>query len=187
MTEQVPPRQGSEQVPTKIQSVLDRLSTLHDTSKPGGIDIAAKLDDQPQAGDSFAGIVIAPLPDAGSVTALDGQVYNFFAARVYPGKHVNPHFHMKGQEPYKVVSGEGGVMHLGVVNGDTVEWRKQTADDFAAPGNEIIVQEGEVHSFENTGPSPIDFTFSCPKSHLNEEDRVFTMQGFQNGLPHYKN
>lgn len=164
--------------PIQIQPILDRLRTI----TIGDIKPQLDVDELPQSGDSFAGIVIANLPECGSVVAPDGQEYRFYAARVYPGKHVNPHFHTKGQEPYKILTGEQGIMHLGTVDGQTVAWSPAIPKK---PGDEIIVQEGEAHSFENPGNAPVDFVFACPDGHLNEQDRFFTM-GYQNGLPQYK-
>lgn len=73
-------------------------------------------------------------------------------------------------------------MHLGAVEGAAVVWKASTVKK---PGDEIVVEESEVHSFENTGTAPVDFTFSCPDDHLNEQDRFFTMD-YRNGLPPYQ-
>ena len=51
-------------------------------------------------------------------------------------------------------------------------------------GDEIIVKENEVHSLENSGEEFLYFVFACPLDHLNEKDRVFTMD-MENGVPEY--
>lgn len=107
---------------------------------------------------------------------------------MYPAKHVNPHFHTKGDEPYQILTSEG-IMHIGVVSENTITWSPATPKKV---GDTIIVKTGEVHSFEATGAAPVDFTFSCPDSHLSDEDRFFTGPGqakkeYINPLPEYKN
>jgi len=158
-----------------MQPVIDKLRTIT------AIDIAPRLDEQSQVVDSFAGIVIVELPEHGSVVALDGREYRFHAARVFPGKHVNPHFHTTGQEPYEILAGEQAIMHVGTVDGQAVSWTQATAK----PGDEMIMRGNEVHSLENVGNTPVDFAFACPDSHLNEQDRVFTTD-YENSLPRYQ-
>jgi oxalate decarboxylase/phosphoglucose isomerase-like protein (cupin superfamily) len=94
-----------------------------------------------------------------------------------------------GQEQHGTESDErdlgsatGAEEHLGQVEGAAVVWRPGAP---AGPGDEIVVQEGEVHSLENTGSKLLDFAFSCPAAHLTEEDRVFTSD-MKNGEPEYQ-
>ena len=171
------PERNPERGNTQIQAVLDKLRTI--TSPV----FKERLDAKAKEVDPTAGIAIVPLPDQGSVIAEDGQEYKFYVARVEPGKHVNPHVHSKGDEPYIVVTGEEGVMHIGVIEGQSVSWKPAEAKK---AGDLIIVRGGEVHSFENTGTTPVDFTFACPDSHLNTQDRVMTT-ALQNGFPQYRN
>lgn len=167
----------TEVAPNQIQGVLDKLRTI------GPAVFQQRLDAKAQEIDPTVGIAIVPLPDQGSVVAEDRQEYKFYVARVESGKHVNPHVHFKGDEPYRIVTGEEGVMHIGTVDGRSVNWK---APEPKKAGDEIIVQGGEVHSFENTGSTAVDFTFACPDNHLNEVDRVMTAD-YQNGFPQYKN
>lgn len=168
----------TEAMSTQIRSVLDKLRTITPAV------FQQRLDTKAQEIDPTVGIAIVPLPEQGSVVAEDEQEYKFYVARVEAGKHVNPHVHFKGEEPYRIVTGEEGVMHIGTVDGQSVTWKP--AEPKKA-GDEIIVAGGEVHSFENTGSTPVDFTFACPDSHLdNTKDRVMTTD-FQNGFPQYKN
>ena len=178
MTQEFRPLQPNpnESSPIQIQSVLDKLRTI-------GTEIFAdRLNAKAQETDPLVGIAIVPLPDQGSVVAPDGQEYKFYVARVEPGKHVNPHVHFNGDEPYRLVTGEEGIMHLGTIEGQTINWRPAEAKSV---GDEIIVHGGEVHSFENTGNTAVDFTFASPDSHLNSEDRVMTTD-YQNPFPQYK-
>ncbi len=163
--------------PTQIQSVLDKLKTI------GPEVFQERLDTKAQDTDPLIGIAIVPLSEQDSVVAQDGQEYKFYVARVEPGKHVNPHVHLRGDEPYRIVTGEEGIMHIGTVEGQSVVWTEPIPKE---AGDEIIVKGGEVHSFENTGKTAVDFTFACPDAHLdNTEDRQMTV-GLQNSFPQYK-
>lgn len=133
--------------------------------------------------DPIVGITIVPLPDQGVVMAKDGQEYKFYVARVEGERHVNPHAHFKGDEPYRIVTGEG-IMHIGTIDEQTVKWEPA---EVKKSGDVIIVHGGEVHSFENTGKTAVDFTFACPDAHLDStQDRVMTTD-LQNGVPIYRN
>lgn len=168
--------QNKENRPTQIQPVLDKLRTITPETFQEGLG-AQPID--PEVG--FAHI---PLPEFGSVVAEDGQEYKFHVARIIPGRHVNPHVHFVGDEPYRIVTGDEGVMHIGIIDGQTINWRPAEAKK---AGDEIIVHGGEVHSFENTGRTDVDFTFACPDSHLDgTRDRKMTVD-LQNSFPQYKN
>lgn len=178
--EQVGQASPAESNPTQIQPVLDKLRTISEADIKPGLDAKAQVD-------PAVGIIIVPLPEQGSVTAEDGQVYKYWSARVLPKTHVNPHAHFVGDEPYKLLTGEG-IMHIGTIRGEgearEVVWEPATVRQ---TGDEIIVRGGEVHSLENTGDVPLDFTFACPDSHLSDDqDRTITVT-FQNGLPQYQN
>lgn len=166
----------TENRPTQIQVVLDKLRTINPEEFQQGLDAKA------QETDPAVGIAIVPLSGQGSVITSDGQEYKFYVARVAPGKHVNPHVHFIGEEPYRIVTGEGGIMHIGTVKGQTVTWKSA---ETKKAGGEIIVQGGEVHSFENIGTTIVDFVFACPDSHLSAKDRIVTT-GYQNGSPRYQ-
>lgn len=171
------PERNPERENTQIQAVLDKLRTI------GPSVFQQRLDEQAQQVDPLVGIAIVKLPDQGSVVAKDGQEYKFYVARVEAGKHVNPHVHFKGDEPYSLVTGEEGVMHIGTIEGKDIIWKP--AEPKKA-GDEIIVHGGEVHSFENTGSTAVDFTFACPDTHLNSEDRIMGTE-FTNSFPQYRN
>lgn len=165
-----------ESSPIQIQTVLDKLRTIDPSV------FQQRLDAKAKETDPLIGIAIVPLLDQGSVVAPDGQEYKFYVARVEPGKHVNPHVHFKGDEPYRLVTGQQGIMHIGRIEGGSVNWQVPTPKK---PGDEIIVRGGEVHSFENTGKTPVDFIFSSPDTHLNTTDRVMTTN-LQSGFPQYQ-
>jgi mannose-6-phosphate isomerase-like protein (cupin superfamily) len=166
-----------------VTGIRDVLAQLHDVTAE---ELREALDPEPQEGDAFAGIVIVPLRRPG-VMADDGQIYHFYGARVYPGRHVNPHYHRRGAEPYVIRRG-AGLMHLGVPTADQTDvqtWLHPFPLG-VGPGeeNEVIVDVLEVHSLENAGDGPIDFAFACPKMHL-DRDRVFTTE-WPNGRPRYQ-
>ena len=171
MPEQNKPETGV----TQIQSVLDKLRTITPEVFQERLG-AEPIDDE-------VGFSHIPLPEFGSVIAGDGQEYKFHVARIIPGRHVNPHVHFVGNEPYRIVAGEEGVMHIGTISEQTINWRPAEAKKM---GDEIIVHDGEVHSFENTGGTTVDFTFACPDSHLDSTmDRQMTTN-LQNSLPFYQ-
>lgn len=163
--------------PTKIQSVIDKLHTLtHEIVKP-------YLDAQHDA-DPAAGIAIVHLKDKGiiePVKAEDGQVYHFHLARIFPGAQnfVNPHYHLKGEEPYEILAGDNGEMNIGRVVDGKVEWKDPRQ---VKAGDKVNVKEGDVHSLRNNSDVPLDFVFACPDNHLNEIDRFFTAD-LPNGIP----
>ncbi len=166
---------------SRIQNVREALGNItHEQVKP--------LLDAKHEADPAAGIAIANLD--GEIESPAGQLFHFHAARVFTSSpehpnFVNPHFHEIGEEPYRVLSG-AGEMNLGRVVDGQVEWR---APFNIGTGEEVEVQEGEVHSLRNTGTEPLDFTFACPDSHLIDRtesnpagDRQFT-KDLPNGIP----
>ncbi|MBU1000172.1 hypothetical protein KKE78_02105, partial [Patescibacteria group bacterium] len=170
---------GAENSLTQIKPVLDRLETIDPET------VKLKLTEEASEKDSVAGIVIEPLPELESVSASDRQEYEFYAARVGSGEHVNPHVHFAGEEPYRLIAGKG-VMHIGTIGEDNaVVWQDDPI--FVKSGETIIVKAGQVHSFEVIGEEPVIFIFSCPESHLNDDqDRLMTTE-HQNGFPEYRN
>jgi len=144
--------------------------------------------------DPKVGIVIAEYPEIQPID-FEGQKYEFFSARVLPKKEdgsqpfVTPHAHHKGVEPYLFYG--RGEMNFGTVSADGKEalWRtpQQVIDT-----SKVVIQEGEVHSFRNTGDRPVDFSFSCPRSHLTDfstehpEGDRYIVKDLKNGIPpHY--
>jgi mannose-6-phosphate isomerase-like protein (cupin superfamily) len=187
MTEKVQPREIN-----RIQPVVDSLrQILHDNVKPR---LDAKLRDT-QAVDPKAGIVIAPLEEVPGVEN-EGQTYQFYAARVLPPSEDNPkcyvipHYHLHGQEPYRFLAGTDGEMNTGRVVDGKVEWNSPKT---VQPGDEVVIQEGEVHSFRNNGSEPYDFIFACPITHLIDNDPQskpdgdrYIVKDLPNGIPpHY--
>lgn len=157
-----------ETKPIQIQPVLNKLRTI------GPEVFQEKLDAEPI--DSKVGFAHVSLPEIESVVAEDGQVYNFHAAKLPVGVRVLSHVHSRGDEPYRVVEGEEGVMHIGTIV-DTIDGQtvRRSSDIRVRRGGEIIVRADEAHSFKNTGSTPLYFTFACPDSHLDDtQDRVMT-------------
>lgn len=174
---------GLEQSGSRIQPVIDRLRTIpHEQIKP--------LLDAKHEADPVAGIAIANLTDIEAVVTDKGE-YHFHAARVFTSSpeapnFVNPHYHLIGEEPYEILSGDNGEMNLGWVKDGQVVWddpRKVVA------GDGVEVQEGQVHSLRNNGNEPMDFTFACPDNHLvdNSEDKPegdrYLTRDLPNGIP----
>lgn len=169
------PLQNPNVEPSRIKLVIDRLHALtYGIVKP-------HLDARHEA-DPAAGIAIVHF--AGTIEPIrsaDGQDYHFHAARIFPGQKnfVNPHYHLKGEEPYEILAGDNGEMNLGRVLDGEVEWNEPRQ---VKAGDTVNVQEGEVHSLRNNSDVPLDFVFACPDNHLNEIDRFFT-KDLSNGIP----
>ena len=174
---------GQEVMESRIYPVRERLRAItHQQVKP--------LLDAKHEADPVAGIAIANLVDIEPVTTDKGE-YHFHAARVFTSSpehpnFVNPHYHTKGEEPYRILSGEGGEMNLGRVENGSVVWDTPFQ---VKEGQEIEVQEGQVHSLRNTGEEPLDFTFACPDEHLidnsseHPEGDRYIVRDLPNGIP----
>lgn len=126
---------------------------------------------------------------------IGGQSYEFYGARVLGRTrdggqpYVTPHLHLRGVEPYLFQVGSGE-MNFGRVSaeGDAVVWHDPVV---VQPGSKFLIDEGDVHSFRNVGDQPVDFVFSCPKSHLidnsaqaPEGDR-YIVRHLRNGIPEH--
>ncbi len=169
----------------RVLPVVSQLQTIsYDQVKPLlDAELAAK-----HKIDSKAGIVIVNLD--GETETPDGR-YHYHGARVLTSSpehpnFVKPHFHTIGEEPYVVLSGSGGEMNLGRVVDEKVVWDSDSPRN-VSEGETVIVKEGQVHSLRNTGEEPLDFTFACPDSHLQDPplpgaDRFFTAE-LPNGIP----
>lgn len=168
---------------SEIGRVVNRLNQIPQESVQALL--AAKHDADPKAG-----IAIVNLGDIPAETA-EGQEFHFHGARVFTStsetpNFVNPHYHKIGEEPYRMLSSQGGEMNLGRVVDGRVEWDSPRS---VKSGEVVVVQEGQVHSLRNTGTEPFDFVFACPDNHLvdhSEEnpkgDRYFT-KDLPNGIP----
>lgn len=167
---------------SKIQNVREALQEFsHDQVKP--------LLDAKHEADPVAGIVIVNLK--GKVESPAGENFHFHGARVFTSSpkylnFVNPHYHTQGEERYKILSGSGGEMNLGRVENGAVVWEPPFNVKL---GEEIKVQENQVHSLRNTGKKPLDFTFACPDEHLidnspeHPEGDRYIVRNLPNGIP----
>lgn len=143
--------------------------------------------------DPVAGIAIVALPGI-EVKNEQGLVYHFHAARVFTSSpsspnFVNPHYHLKGEEPYHILAGDACEMNLGKVVDNAVHW---DLPKIVKAGDVVEVQEGEAHSLRNNGIEPLDFTFACPDAHLvdysseNPSGDRYLTKALANGMPaHY--
>lgn len=169
-------------------ALLERLRSIPATRVADALDEVARK----KGPDAKAGIVLAPLTEEPDFN-LEGQNYHFYAARVMPfgnkQNFVTPHYHTRGQEPYHFVSGKDGEMNWGIVQGDAVEW---DAPQLVQPGDQITIEERQVHSFRNLGTEPYDFVFACPDAHLKDYDAEkmpegdrFIVTNLKNGVPEH--
>lgn len=186
---ELPAISGPErQEPSRIQPVVDKLNNIPHSKV--GLLLDKKLNSI-RAVDPIAGIAIVNLEDEGTITSDAGYEYHFHGARVMTSNpetpnFVNPHYHLKGEEPYHILGGDNGEMNLGRVINGAVVWNEPYT---VKAGDKVEVQEGEVHSLRNNGDTPLDFTFACPKNHLQDHseqnpdgDRYLT-KDLPNGIP----
>lgn len=146
--------------------------------------------------DPAVGIVVAKFDKP--PFEFEGQLYSVHAARVRAKKesgaqpYVTPHLHKRGSEPYRFLSNERGEMNFGKVNEDEQEitWLPPLV---VSKGQEVVIEQGEVHSFRNNGTGDADFVFACPDTHLIDYDEQqrpngdrFIVKSLKNGIPpHY--
>ncbi|MBI3619687.1 hypothetical protein HY214_00880 [Candidatus Roizmanbacteria bacterium] len=179
----VPPHRPRLIEQSEVGPVVARLRSIPDDRVISGLNAQAEVDPK-------AGIVIVHLPDIETVTTYKGS-YHFHSALIKPSNpkepnFVLPHVHEVGQEPYRMVLGEGGEMNVGRIVDGRVVWETPFA---VQAKDEVNVLEGQVHSLRNTGNEAFIFTFACPDSHLINKtlenpagDRVFTTD-LPNGTP----
>jgi mannose-6-phosphate isomerase-like protein (cupin superfamily) len=115
-------------------------------------------------------------PDAGIAHACFGQSHvaghKLHVARIEV--RVNNHFHRVGPEHYAVVEGSG-IMFFGKVvesfgKAPTVE---KPYSMYVEKGDTFTIPEGYAHQLCSLGGQPITLIFSCPDSHLdNNQDRI---------------
>ena len=127
---------------------------------------------------------------------FEGQTYSVYAARVRAKKelgaqpYVTPHLHKRGSEPYRFLS-DGGEMNFGKVESDEIKWLPPLV---VSSGQEVVIEQDEVHSFRNIGTGDADFVFACPDSHLKDYDEKerpdgdrFIVKTLKQGIPpHYE-
>lgn len=145
--------------------------------------------------DPAVGIVVAKFDKP--PFEFEGQMYSVYAARVRAKRssgtqpYVTPYLHKRGSEPYRFLSNEQGEMNFGKVEGGEVKWLPPLV---VSKGQEVVIEQGEVHSFRNNGTGDADFVFACPDSHLQDYDDKehpngdrFIVKGLKNGIPsHYE-
>lgn len=145
--------------------------------------------------DPAVGIVVAKFDTP--PFEFEGQMYSVYAARVRAKRqsggqpYVTPHLHRRGVEPYRFLSNEAGEMNFGKVSGDEVKWLPPLV---VSNGQEVVIEEGEVHSFRNNGIGDADFVFACPDAHLVDYDEQknptgdrYIVKSLKTGIPpHYE-
>ena len=179
----MPETSNVDEQPSKIQNVRETLRGFElESVKP--------LLDEKHDIDPTVGIVIVGL--GGETMRQAGQKYHYHGAKILTSSpehpnFVKPHFHKHGEEPYRILSGDGCEMNLGRVENEEVTWNEPI---MVKPGDEIEVQEGEVHSLRNTGEEELIFIFACPNSHLEDFDSEnhpngdrYIVADLPNGLP----
>ncbi len=77
-------------------------------------------------------------------------------ARLAPGAGTAPHHHVKTEEIYYLIEGQG-LMRVG---DETCE---------VGPGDAIAIPPGEVHQITNTGPSVLRFLCCCAPGYEHED------------------
>lgn len=165
-----------------MSQITDTLKSIRHIQISPILDANSLLD--PSVGIVLVNLEISPL-------MYDEYEFHFHAARIMPlapgvPNFVNPHYHLKGVEPYYILKAADAMMTLGVVESNKIVWNEPQK---VKPGDFIEVQEKQAHTLINNGQEPLDFAFACPDEHLinNDEkhpegDRYFT-KDLENGIP----
>ena len=82
-------------------------------------------------------------------------------------------------------------MNFGRVEGGEIKWLQPLN---VSNGQEVVIEQDEVHSFRNNGTGDVDFVFACPDSHLQDYDEKerpdgdrFIVKTLKQGIPpHYE-
>ena len=77
-------------------------------------------------------------------------------ARLEPGQQTAPHYHIRTEEIYYILTGEG-----------RMEVGPETR--LVKPGDAIAIPPGEVHTITNTGTVQLKFICCCAPSYEHED------------------
>jgi len=77
-------------------------------------------------------------------------------ARLKPGQQTAPHYHIRTEEIYYILAGQGE-MHLG----ESVR--------MVGPGDAIAIPPGEIHTIINTGDIELKFLCCCAPAYEHED------------------
>lgn len=77
-------------------------------------------------------------------------------ARLEPGQQTAPHYHIRTEEIYYILTGEG-----------RMEVGPETR--LVKPGDAIAIPPGEVHTITNTGPGQLKFICCCAPGYEHED------------------
>jgi mannose-6-phosphate isomerase-like protein (cupin superfamily) len=93
---------------------------------------------------------------------------SFYVASI--PKSVKCHFHKHGGEDYSIVSGEGVMLYGKVEYASKGEpgvnhWQEVKV----VTGESFTIPEGYAHQLCALGKTPLVIVFSCPHSHLNDD------------------
>ncbi len=77
-------------------------------------------------------------------------------ARLEPGQQTAPHYHIRTEEIYYILTGEG-----------RLEVGPETR--LVQPGDAIAIPPGEVHTITNTGTVQLKFICCCAPSYEHED------------------
>jgi len=90
-------------------------------------------------------------------------------ARLQPGQQTAPHYHIRTEEIYYILTGQGE-MHLG------------PSVRTVGPGDAIAIPPGEVHTIINTGNTELKFLCCCAPAY-EHDDTVMVDSTTESGQP----
>lgn len=90
-----------------------------------------------------------------------------YGARVKQGKRVGCHSHVKGEEWYIIISGEGAIWTADVIAGTL---KNKRIDKFSK-GTVFCIYPNTVHQL--TAKTDVEFVFLCPESHISHDRILF--------------
>lgn len=96
--------------------------------------------------------------------AVHGNVHQSLAeARVPPGAHTLAHVHVRTEELYHILAGQG-LLQVGEA------WEP------VAPGDTICIPPGTVHCIENTGNDTLVLLCCCSPAYAHEDTLLHPLQ-----------
>ena len=100
-------------------------------------------------------------------TLVDTPEISIHVVTITPGKTVNAHYHHQGIDAFHILEGEG-VMYLSPAKHDNPS--KKIDIMTLKAGDVFAVEPMTIHQLENKSKMPLTLLFTCPKSHLKEDN-----------------
>src|SRR3989344_7223046 len=118
--------------------------------------------------DPDVGIAVQKVDDVETTEGLYERWVALIPSRGHGQPFVGAHRHFIGLEYYCGLQGRG-LMHRGFKHGDSIV---REPSQVIKPGDELVIEEGQIHCLENTGQAPFVLAYACPPPHMQEDREV---------------